>query len=334
MPAGATAASEAGRPAASVPEVAPASSPAAAGDDERAPEQGGEYRRVGGHNFITPLGMPTAFANSSVALVQGFGVYQLSAPSIELGVDPNTNAPTISQGPERIYNLLAYRQQLYAQIGILNRVSLDLGAGGAAVVGGDLETILLLGALADIGFGGTAKVRIFTADKVGFQLSAGAGVGYERILSLMPVQLLASFADPNNAKAVLTSDEWQIMPSVIAAEGIGPLGLQLAVVPEFGVAGSDDTATYEPTQGLSVGIHAAFDVHELTRYVPLAITGQYLIDHEFNTGDNTHTALGGLYYSGRRDFELGVVGGGVLVRPATGTEATGLYGQMVIHYFF
>ena len=144
-----------------------------------------------------------------------------------------------------------------------------------------------------------------------------------------------------NVKGLVTQTEGlAISPLVAAAQGVGPFGAQLTVSPSFVAAGDGPT-------DLAIGTHLNFDILGVSEHVPVAVTGEYLISFEFpfqqtqvdrETGeeqlfeselDLSHTIGGGLYYSGRRDFTIGVNGGVLLFSGLTIAD-----GNMVMQYFF
>ncbi|HHH30000.1 MAG TPA: hypothetical protein ENK57_16875, partial [Polyangiaceae bacterium] len=154
------------------------------GDEEEGEEDGtavvgGEYRRLNGHNFITPFNVPSAFLNTSITTQQGFGVIQFE------GVDPFT-------GDSRNSEVFAYAQSLGGQIGIANRVAITVYATGVAALGSAVEEILSIGALANLTAGGGAKVRLFSSDEAGFQLSVGTFIQYDRDFNVRPGAYLAA----------------------------------------------------------------------------------------------------------------------------------------------
>ncbi len=101
------------------------------------------------------------------------------------------------------------------------------------------------------------------------------------------------------------------------------MGVQLAAGPTIGVAGEAATKAFR------YGTHVALDIHYLTSYVPIALTAEYAGSYNFEGRGIAYELFFGLYYSGRRDFELGAVFGWT---PKTSYEL--LSGWMVMQYFF
>ncbi len=274
---------------------------------------GGEFRRINGHNFITPTVAHSAFTNTAFAFTQGFGVLQFK------GVD-------LLAQQEKDARIFLYGQSLGARIGILNRVSIDVAGGGSAAVGGDLDTILLFGALATMNVGGLVKARLFTLEDIGLQMSLGVGANYVRNLQVSPVAIaLNAIEDLESVEEqiVQQADAAAVNPVLMVAEGIGPFGAQLSIGPAIGVSGED------PSTALDTALHLNFDFFGLGGYVPVAITGEYGLSYDIGSEHAGHTFVGGLHYSGRRDLDLGAI---ISVSPDEGSSL--ILGSMVIQYFF
>jgi hypothetical protein len=296
------------RVVASAPELRPPAGPrvdAPTPTEEEKEQMGGEYRRVNGHNFITPSIVDSAFTNTTVSFAQGFGVYDFAAGN--------------ASG-----RLFLYGQRLGGLIGIVNRVGIELAATGVAAVGGDVDTILNLGAIAQLRAGGMPKVRIVTVEPAGLQITLGAGAYYNRSLRMSPGELLNQAASGQKPQILQQTEHLEISPALMIAEGIGPFGAQIAVRPDLRAAG-DDSVPHR----LNTGGQLEFDFDEISP-VPVALAGEYVLGYAFEEGsDLDHTLVGGLYYSGRRDFLLG---GSFSASPSS--AATLLSGQMVMQYFF
>lgn len=331
------------------PPAVAAPGPLVAGDAEATadepPEEeelldAGEHRRVGDHTFLTPTHLPTAFANTSLASIQGIGMYRFDAPRLGVGVDAQGN-PGIVEGEEIAHTLLLYRQAFLGQIGILNRVSLDLKLAGKAAVGGDLDTVFRLGALAEVNAGGGPKVRIVTFDDIGLQLSAGLGLFYSRGLQLAPAEIVRNVSNVTGAmdQILMQTESADLQPALIIAEGLGPIGLQFAFAPSFAVAGSAAIGDYVPAHELRAGLHATLDIGELSEDAPIGLSAEYAIGYwlsslESRGGELDHHVVGGLHYTGRRDLELGGALYVDILRPPVGPKPIEFGGQLVLHYFF
>ncbi len=173
------------------------------------PRQGGEYRFLGGHTFITPAVVHTAFTNTSFAFAQGFGVL-------------NYKGQNIRTNQSQKARLFLYGQDFFGQFGILNRVSLDWSAAGFAAVGGDLDAILTQGAIADLRVGAMPKVRMVTFKRAGLQLSAGFGFSYERAFQVSPKQIAQAAVQQQDVPKddILTQAEaFSLSPTFMIAEG-------------------------------------------------------------------------------------------------------------------
>ena len=287
------------------------------GDDTPADlEQGGEFRVVGGHKFITPTTLPSAMTVTSLAFFQGFGFMSFDG----------TNAVS---GEAQSASAFLYGQSLNVQLGFSNRVAVELTASGAAAVGGDLDTLLTLGAIANLRAGGGPKVRIITLDSVGLQLTAGASILYVRSLQVSPGLALNEVAETGDVEALgvesllFQSEQGTLAPALMVAEGIGPFGVQLAVQPEIGFA-SDDASS-----SLTAGGQLELDISNIARAVPVALAAEYVASLPLGDGDLGHYLTGGVYYSGRRDF---LFGGAATFSPSE--SITIVNGQLGMQYFF
>jgi len=94
-----------------------------------------------------------------------------------------------------------------------------------------------------------------------------------------------------------------------------------------------DPWDYEAGAGITLAPHIALDFHELTKYFPVALVGEYNFDYDFSDSEDAHTITGGVYYSGRRDFDIGLVGGAALAQPGDDGPKM-FFGQMMMQYFF
>ena len=299
----------------------------AAKDDDETGKMGGEHRRLNGHNFIQPLAMPSAFLNTSVSFFQGFGMLEVSA------VDLVTQEPFTSK-------IFAYAQSLGGQIGIVNRVALELEATGLAATGGAIEDILAIGALADLEATAGAKVRIVSAAGAGFQLTAGGYLGYRRTFRVSPGDYIRATLDQILANPTgftpddLTSDSLQealfqmreemiLAPALMIAEGVGPFAIQLGAQPKIGVAGDD------PDNTLEAGGQLELDFASLTAYFPIALAAAYELEYLFGSGEVGHQINGGIFFSGRRDLTFGAA-----VGYAPNPNLTVITGTLGIQYFF
>ena len=289
---------------------------------------GGENRQLNGHNLIHPAHGFSAVTNTSFGFTQGLGL------DLYQGNDVISGAPVVA-------HLLTYGQKLFGQVSFLNRIGLDLSVGGVAAVGGDLQAILTRGALAGLDFEGMPKVRLFTLDEIGFQLTGGVGVRYSRYLSITPgVVVQRALQDPAslaNVQAIQDAmlqqvDALTIVPAVMLAEGVSALGIQLSAGPAFSAYGSNRS------HGVRFGAHAALDLRNFSPVVPVALTAEYALDYAFGSGregepgataEADHTVVGGLFYTGRRDLELGAT---FTANPKPNELL--LLASMDMHYYF
>lgn len=288
---------------------------------------GGEYRVLNEHQFATPQYLVSPFMNASLSIGLGFG---------SLEIDASADGQST--------NLLLFQQQLQARFGIYNWASVELVARGSAAIGGDMEDVVNLGALAQASAGGRIKARIFTEKNIGIQLSGAVAATYEHSLTLRPIALLGPSSDllpaglppmdpatlaalgvSPDAKLLVTEGFTQLMPSLMMAYGTGPFGMQVSVssVVHFPNEGDGTTVFLEP------GVHVAFDIGHYTLMFPVAITAEYALVQNLTDTGTAHKVVGGVSYTGRRDLEF-VLAFGSELEPST----TLLYGIVGLHYFF
>lgn len=287
------------------------------GDDTE--KMGGEHRHLNGHNFITPTAGHSAMINGALTFAQGGGATQFEG----------WNATTGKQQASTVFH---YGQQFLLQVGILNRVGIDVTFGGTAAVGGDVNTLLILGALANVNAGVMPRVRLLTVDSIGLQLSAGVGALYSRSILVSPGQALQRAAATGSIQnlgddLVRQSSSFNVNPAVMAAWGWKPIGLQVSAGPTIGVAGDGKRS------GLMTDVHFNFDLRRVTP-VPFAVTFEYRLDYDFTAKAMAHTLAPGVWYSGRRDFNLGTI---VVINPPVAGDPLNLEsvtGQMSMQYFF
>jgi hypothetical protein len=273
----------------------------------------GEYRVLGGHRFVTPGNIESAFLNTSVASAQGVGILSYRGASV-------------LDGTTRDAQVFLYTQTVLATVGIANRLAIDLRAAGVAAVGGDLDTILTVGALANLNAGGMAKLRLFTLEDVGFQATAGVGGYYARTLNLQPAILIGkALGDARSLEAdvIQQTSSFELVPALMLAQGVGAFGAQLALSPKI------RTATGQ-TNAVDVGGQVTLDVGKVTSYLPIALSGEYQLSMPIDGAGNDHHFGASVLYSGRQAFNVGLLGGFHLFA----SDMKIITGGIAMQYFF
>lgn len=325
--------------------LAPLGARSAAAEEDMRERVGGENRVVGDHNFITPLYGKSAFNNGSFAFSQGFGVLSFTAPEPQF--DANGQLVGFS---DLDHNIFLYFQNLTAQIGIMNFLSIDLRASGFAAVAGNVDDIIGIGAFTNLNAGGFIRGRILTYDTkdFGLQLAAGIGADYDRtmnvtirdyvqgvndlIAQIANGEIEAAFANPQqvfqNANLITTISSVQVNPAVMLGFGTGPFGAQLTLQSSVDI-GLDDGAV---SATLGPDIHLAFDVAHYTGYFPFALTFEYSLNALVSGGSGTgHSIAGGFQFTGRRDINVGAF---FAADDVTNKTISFMYGALDIQYFF
>ena len=275
-------------------------------------QSSGEYRILGGHRFVTPLLIDSAFANTSVAFTQGGGVFAYRGPSA-------------LDGQQRDAQVFLYSQGFLVTAGIANRVALDFRAAGAAAVGGDLDTILSVGAIANLNAGGMAKLRVVTLEDIGFQATVGFGAYYNKTLSLQPAILIGKAlgdAKSQEAQIVQSANSLELAPAVMIAEGLGAVGIQASASPRIRTADGQ-------TSVVDAGAMLTFDFGKFS-YVPIALSGEYQVSIPTSGAAVDNNMGASVFYSGRRDFNIGLLAAMYLY----GNSSKIVMGGMAMQYFF
>lgn len=273
----------------------------------------GEHRVLGGHRFVTPGNMESAFLNTSVASAQGVGILSYRGTSV-------------LDGTTRDAQVFLYTQSVLATVGIANRLAFDVRAAGVAAVGGDLDTILTVGALANLNAGGMAKIRLLTLEDVGFQATAGVGGYYTRTLNLQPSILLGKALGDARAlesDVIQQTSSFELVPALMLAEGVGAFGVQLALSPKIRTAEGQSNA-------VDVGTQVTLDIGKVASFVPIAVSGEYQLSMPIDGAGKDHHLGASVLYSGRQAFNVGVLGGFHLFA----NDMKIMTGGIAMQYFF
>lgn len=317
----------------------------AAAEEDRRDVAGGENRILGDHGFITPLYGKTAFNNGSFAFSQGFGVLSFTAPEAQFDNNGNFVGAT-----DVDHNIFLYFQNLAAQIGIMNYLSVDLRASGFAAVAGSVDDVISIGAFTNLNAGAFIRGRILTYDTkdFGLQLAAGVGADYDRTLNVSirdyvdRVNTLisdiangnidAALANPQqlfqNAQLITTTSSVQVNPAIMLGFGAGPFGAQLTFQSNVDI----DLDTHGVATTLGPDLHLAFDIGHYTEFFPFALTFEYALNAVVSGGSGTgHSVAGGFQFTGRRDINVGAF---FAADDVTNPTISFMYGALDIQYYF
>lgn len=276
-------------------------------------------RQLGGHTFLFPILQQSALITTQFGMDEGVALYDI--PDLPVGV----------LGKEDV-SLRGFQQTLELDVGITDWLGVVGSAQGTIVLGATPRAFLLGGveekAEGQVG----AVVRLLRSEGSGTQLSARAHVSYEKgneatlhpLLNgivTSPVPTVGAVLDGNLKELLLIPvSEKSVRGGLYVAQAFSPLfSLQASAALDYGLM------TRKPFDGLT-GDRVTHDIHALRvllalalaadlnpKGVPLAVMGEYL----FTTGNETEegqsdTTLGastvalGVYYTGRRNLQLGV----------------------------
>ncbi len=340
----------------------------AAADEVAPPPTRWGDRMLAGHTFLFPVTHAGSFVATYFGVAQG--VYDERIPSAPL---PGGGSADLS--------LLGVTTTANLGIKITDWLGIEGQARALAVVGLDGNAILYEGGEFNTGGFFAPIFRLARIESTGTQISARAQMGWLSGASLDLSRFLvlakgavagaASQQDPTAAagqigrglaqggfpRVILEgADTFGLNGSIEAAQALGPMfGLQGAVTFQRRVIGltirdpqtgdsRDSAHRYEMLFDLSAewdGASLQVPVAAIVEYeanVRVTGTGDEQLELE---GSNTHTLGLGLYYSGRKDLQVGLFGAAFLNLRATAGVAgtpefsgtpTAQYGEMVLRY--
>lgn len=247
--------------------------------DETPLLQGGAERELGRHRFIIPSDLDHAFMDTSFAFDQGFGALSVKTPDID-------------------GKLFLLRERFRVQLGIADTFALEAAADAHAGVAGNADTLLALAGIAELQFIVGAKARILRLKELGLQVAIGLNFKPQLSYSISPIAGL----EAGSVKQVLQKQNSSfIEPGVMAAWGNGPVGVQLLVRPSI------TTNSYKNPSALQAGGTVSLDFGNKDFVnVPVALNIEYELDKDFDGSDPQHFLTSGIFYSGKRDLQLGV----------------------------
>lgn len=298
----------------------------------------GRSRQLGGHYFLFPLLQQSAFISSYVGLRSGVVSYDV--PDLPIG---SLGALDVS--------LVGYQQTLDLGARLTRWLGLWGQARGILYSGLTVSSFVSDGASFQAGGDGGVVVRLLHLESSGTQLSLRAGAGYQggRDLTLLP--LLSAIVDTPGATLVsilrgelgellvVDTSETSVNGGLFFAQKLGTplLGLQASasVARAWRTRKPFDPATGtridRDTTATRFNLAGALSADFMSFGVPVALMGEYLFtagrqsEVELARTDlNTSSVALGVYYTGRRNLQLGLVGGAVLhAEPRIGVDPEG-----------
>lgn len=290
-------------------------------------------RTLSGHTFLTPVGGPSPFVTTHLALSLSF-------------VD--ATFPRLDQRDGTRYDarLGALAQRLELGVRILPRLGIVLAGGGFVATGLDGQSAINLGADGGgtwlAGIDGVVARNESTGTQVSARISVeGSAGGQIEPIAALFLQTLATREVPPSPELFgpESSTLWRFVWS--AAQAIGPHASAQAWL--GWVAGHAlDAYPGELDVDLTGGFALTADA---SPRVPIAILLEYDGDAILARSSAVATApsamlsdrgvssfRGGLYYSGRRDLLLGVLGG--TATRGAGPVRSSVEGRLELGYFF
>lgn len=320
---------------------------------------GGRSRQLGGHTFLFPMLQRNAFVASYVGSTGGVAWYDV--PDLPIGL----------LGTQDV-SLVGYQQTLDLGVRLTPWLGLWGEARGTLYTGLTVGSFVSDGANFRAGGVGGAVVRLLHLESSGTQLSLRAGGGYEGGTELALLPLLNAIVDTPGVTlvSILRGNLGELLTVKITESSVnGGLFFAQALGGSFlGLQASASAAhlwrtrkPFDPTVDARVdqqttafrfNLAAALTADFKSLGVPLALMGEYL----FTAGSQSEVELArtdlrsssvalGLYYTGRRNLQLGLGGVAVLAaEPRIGRDAEGnpaksgepnfYYGQFVLRYIW
>lgn len=329
--------------------------PAAAVAPTPAPPQGDDpedHRALAGHTYLTPvLQDMIPFATTHFGIRQGF-VFQ-RYPRVPIGV--GTTALTTS----------GILQAFDAGVRITEWLGVRVTGGAQILTGIDVASVILQGASATAQVEGGAIVRVFRSERTGTQIAAQitGGGGGGRDVDVEP--LIAGVQQAESFSARATS---ALARSVLVPTNLGTMAMRGAIAqtitPAIGTLvalegrRTVNTRTVQEGQAsrdsknedLALAFSIATTVDGSSAKVPIAGMIEYqvvgsssAVDALPSRGDTSHYAAAGIYYTGRKNLQLGlgfamalslrpVIGRDDQDRPAPSGAPSLYYGQLILRY--
>lgn len=289
-------------------------------DDEHA-EFGN--RTLKGHTFLYPSLIQSTFVTSYVGIRGGIRNYTVN------------NLPTDTPDQRQInLELLGLGINVEAGIKLTDWLGIEVVGGGRTLIGSNVPALVYNGATyaydTRLGF----LFRILRLENSGTQIGARIGAGFSSgvVTSLAPLLIakpglvVQDVVDGNFGQAIKTNIQTlDVRGALVGAQAFGDMfGLQLSVAIsryDFRVSPFDlaTNTRVENNRGLfefDFGAAFTFDLAPRVKYVPLAVMVEYEMLNApattqlvADTGTDTfHNLAAGIYWSGERHLQLGIIG--------------------------
>lgn len=290
-------------------------------------------RVLDGHAFIPPIRFPSALVTTHLALSIG-GSY--------------TTFPSIAARNDKVFQaaIAEASQRLELGVRVHPRVAIVAGFGTALVAGVDSKSAANFGAEGLYSWMLGAEGVMARFDRTGTQLGARLTWEGSRGVRVLAIERLVQDAvdarkAPPLSRLFGTHDIMAARFSLNAAQAFGRhFSAQASVGWVTAWTSTDDRPAehrVDPTAGLALVADAA-------PYVPMALLAEYDVDRparrrgerssapaEVLSDMGAHSFIAGLYFSGRADLSLGVLGGAQFRERIARSNAVG---RFEMRYFF
>jgi len=297
--------------------TAAADSSEATGEDADTPDdqeivQDRKLPILDGHRFIPTSTVPDPFITSYLRSNTGFGFL------LDANIPVITEADTIAvlQG-DIAFAVLGFEYQQ----AIVDFLALRIGFGGAIRTGTNGETLIAEGLNASYAFGFGITGRVFRTED--FLLSVVADYESSKLIAMDPFGFAQRVVDecrdaPDVGQCILDSEETLLVSGRVSAL-TGGARAAWSPIEWFGLRGrvelgAGDVSNVESdlsTTILNLGLAADFDLLEVTP-VPLGFVlgfdGQIFGGRGSDLAESARRFNAGLFYTGRKEFSVGVEG--------------------------
>jgi hypothetical protein len=278
-------------------------------------------RELNGHYFLTIPGVVSPFVTSHIGSFTTAGV--ADANDVRIPLPPDIGGGELNMDMP----FLGLSQSFELQIAALDRLAFRVGADGTALLPRDEDSALLIAAMGGWSAGAGVTAKAF--ENRWLQVAGSFDYAYGYDLQAVPLAMfLDEEIDPANMFLDTTTNRL-----LFGAQGaVAPHEL-VGLVLDLGwesITDSDDTND----AFFRLGVGASLNFESLG--VPVGLVGSYV--QRFAMDDENATELdrslaGGIYYTGRRYLDVGVVVTSGL-QELDGIEQTLLTGTTVLRAYF
>ena len=310
-------------------------------------DEDGVERTLGNHVFIFPTEVTSSVVTTYVGL------------RLRLGSNSVSNLPT-AVGTTTI-EAVTFAQGLDLGVKLTDWLGVFVTGGVNTLVGTNLRALTYAGATYEMGGSGGAVLRLLRIDRTGTQLSLRAQGSYAKgqVSTLFPLfdRPIASLVDALHGdlgESIRTPTTRVSGTGAFAfTQGFGKFfGLQASAALGVGrveLEPYDRVARVRTTQTESeltyaFGAAPSFDFNAFS--IPIAVMPEYVLARQAHTAeirgagtfDTQHTLALGVYYSGRVNLQIGLIGkvvlgtNGLTTAQGTSDSPRTTFGELILRY--